>query len=136
MTGQDYKQQYLDFIRNEKRRTNIMTMARIQPCLRKLGINLGYYNGNRVFPRTVINRDSALYLYNNHFCLICKSENVSFNQAIIELKANFKTVDNYITEENIISHFKFEFIPKKIETHLSNFIVYDLETLSTDRARP
>ena len=42
LTGQDYKQQYLDFIRNEKRRCNIMTMARIQPCLKKLGIDLGY----------------------------------------------------------------------------------------------
>ena len=42
LTGQEYKEQYLDFIRNEKRRTNIMTMARIQPCLRKLGIDLVY----------------------------------------------------------------------------------------------
>ena len=32
LTGQDYKQQYLDFIRIEKRRCNIMAMARIQPC--------------------------------------------------------------------------------------------------------
>ena len=31
LTGQENKQQYLDFIRNEKRRSNIMTMARIQP---------------------------------------------------------------------------------------------------------
>ena len=52
LTGQDYKKRYLDFIRNEKRRCNIMTMARIQPGLRKLGINLDYYNGERVFPRT------------------------------------------------------------------------------------
>ena len=66
LTGRDYKQQYLDFIRNEKRRCNIMTMTRIQPCLRKIGIDLGYYNGERVFSRTVTNRDSALYLYNNH----------------------------------------------------------------------
>ena len=106
LTGQDYKQQYLDFIRNEKRRSNIMTMARIQPCLRKFGINLGYYNGERVFPRTVTNRDCALYLYNNHFCLIWKSQNVSFIQAIQELKNNFKIVDNYITDENVNSHFK------------------------------
>ena len=41
LTGGDYKQQYLDFIRNKKRRSSIMTMARIQPCLRKLGIGLG-----------------------------------------------------------------------------------------------
>ena len=45
-------------------------------------------------------------------------------------------VDNFITEENVISHFKYEFIPKKIESHLTNFIVYDLETHNTDRARP
>ena len=31
LTGQDYKQHYLDYIRNEKRRSNIMTKARIQP---------------------------------------------------------------------------------------------------------
>ena len=136
LTGQDYKQEYLDFIRNEKRRSNIMTMARIQPCLKKLGIDLGYYNSERVFPRTVTNRDSALYLYNNHFCLIWKSEGISFKDAIKELKDNFEIVDNYITEENVNSHFKYEFTPKKIESHLTNFIVYDLETYSTDRARP
>ena len=68
LTGQDYKQQYLDFIKNEKRRSNIMTMARIQSFCRANNINLGYYNNDRVFPRTVTNRDSGLYLYNNHFC--------------------------------------------------------------------
>ena len=135
LTGQDYKDKYLEFIRNEKRRSNIMTKARIQPFCRANKINLGYYDGNGVYPRSVTNRNSALYLYNNHFCLIRKSQGVSFNQAIQELKANFKMVDNYITEENVTSHFKYEFIPKKIESHLSNFIVYDLETHNTDRAR-
>ena len=136
LTGQDYKQQYLEFIRNEKRRTNIMTKARIQPFCNKNNINLGYYNDDRVFPRTVTNRDSALYLYNNHFCLIWKSQGKSFKDGIQELKNNFKIVDNYVTEENVNAYFKYEFIPKKIESHLTNFIVYDLETYSTDRARP
>ena len=77
-----------------------------------------------------------MFLHSNHFCLIWKSGGVSFNQAIKELKDNFKIVDNYITEENVNSHFKYEFIPKKIETHLTNFIVYGLETHKTDRARP
>ena len=136
LTGQDYKEEYLEFIRNEKRRCNVMTMARIQPCLKKLGIDLGYFNGERIYPRTVMNRDNAFYLYNNHFCLIWKSQNVSFNDAIKELKENFKIVDNYITQENVNSHFKYEFIPKKIDSHLTNFIVYDLETHNTNRARP
>ena len=30
LTGEDYKQQYLDFIRKEKKRSNIITEARIQ----------------------------------------------------------------------------------------------------------
>ena len=101
LTGQDYKQEYLDFIRNEKRRSKIMTMARIQPCLKKLDIDLGSYNGEKVFPRTVTNRDSALFLYNNHYCLIWKTQGVSFNQAIQELKNNFKIVDNFLTDENV-----------------------------------
>ena len=95
LTGQDYKDKYLDFIRNEKRRSNIMTKARIQPFCRVNNINLGYFDGNGVYPRSVTNRDIALYLFNNHFCVIWKSENVSFNQDNQELKDNFKIVDNY-----------------------------------------
>ena len=117
-TGQDYKQEYIDFIRNEKRRSNIMTMARIQPFCRANNINLGYYNNDRIFPRTVTNRDSALYLYNNHFCLIWKSQNVSYKDAIEELKNNFKIVDNYISEENVNSHFIYEYIYQKKLTHI------------------
>ena len=113
-----------------------MTKARIQPFCRANNINLGCYNEDRVFPRSVTNRDSASFLFNNHFCLIWKSEGVNFEQAIKELKDNFKIVDNYITEENVTSHFKYEFIPKKIDSHLTNFIVYDLETHNTDRATP
>ena len=50
LTGQDYKQQYLDFIRYESRRSNIMTKARIQPFCRANNNNLGYWDGERVFP--------------------------------------------------------------------------------------
>ena len=136
LTGGDYKQQYLDFIRNEKRISKIMVSARIQPCLRKLGVNLGYYNGKEICPTTITNRNISLFLSNNHFCLIWKPEGVSFNQAIKELKDNFKIVDNYITEEKVNSHFKYDFIPQKTESHLTNFFLYDLETHTTDRLRP
>ena len=136
ITGQDYKQQFLEFISNEKRRSNTMIKAPIQPFCRANNINLGSYNEDRVFPRSVTNRDNALFFHNNHFCLIWKSEGVSFKQAIKELKNSFKILDNYITEETVNSHFKYEFIPKKIESHLTIFFVYDLETHNTDRAIP
>ena len=136
LTGQVYKQQYLEFLRKEKRRSNVMTKARIQPFCRANNNKLGYFDGTRVFHRLDTNRDNALFLYNNHFCLIWKSEGVSFNQVLKELKDNFEIVDNYITEENVNSHFKYEFIPKKIDSHLTSFLVYDLETRNEDRARP
>ena len=82
LTGEDYKQQYLDFNGSDQRRSNNMTKARIQPFCRANNINSGYYDGERVFPRSVTERNNALYIYNNHFCLIWKSEGVSFNQAI------------------------------------------------------
>ena len=113
-----------------------MTKARIQPFCRAISINLGYYDGERVFPRSVADRNNALFFYTNHFCLIWTAQNVCFNQAIQKLKNNFKIVDNYITEENVKSYFKYEYIPKKIQSHLTNFSTYDLETHNTDRARP
>ena len=79
--------------------------------------------------------DNALYLYNNHFCLLWKSEGVSFNQAIKELKDTFKIVDNYLTEAIVHSHYKYEFIPKKIDSDLTNFIVYNIEAHNIERAR-
>ena len=71
-----------------------MTKAIIQPFCGANDNNLGYFDGTRVFPRSVTNRDIALLLYNNHFCLIWKSEGVSFNQAITELKDNFEILDS------------------------------------------
>ena len=52
------------------------------------------------------------------------------------MKDNFKIVDNYITEEIVNSHYEYTFIPKKIESHLTNFLLYALETHKKDRARP
>ena len=136
LTSGDYKEQYLEFTRNVKSWSNNMTMARIQPFWRANNIIMGYFCGIRVFPRSVRDRNNALFLHHNQFCLYWKSENVSCIQAIKELEDNFKIVDNFIKEENVNSHFKYEFIPKKIDSHLTNCNVYDLETPNTDKARP
>ena len=122
LTGKDYKQQYLDFPRSEQRRSNIMTQAKIQPFCRSNNVKLGFWDGERVFPRSVTERNKTLYSYKNPFCLIWRSQGVSSNQAVKELKDNFKIVDNYITEENVNSHFEHLFKPKKIESHQTNFI--------------
>ena len=88
-----------------------------------MGINLGYYNGKEIWPRNVTERNISSKLCHKQICLIWKSENVSFNKAIKELKEYFKMVNNYITGENIISHFEYRYRPKKVDSHLNNFIV-------------
>ena len=45
-------------------------------------------------------------------------------------------VDNVVTEEKVGSHFTYDFIPKKIESQLTNFIVYDIEAHNTGTAGP
>ena len=45
-------------------------------------------------------------------------------------------IDNHITDDNVKSHFEYIYTPKKLESHLTIFIVFDLETHNTDRARP
>ena len=59
-------------------------------------------------------KNTALFLHNNHFCLIETSEGISFTQALEKLKELFNVVDNYMTEENVNSHFEYIFSPKKL----------------------
>ena len=116
LTGKDYKEENPEFISIEKRLSNYMTIVRIQQRLRKLGIDFGSFKGKEICPRTKTKRNIGLYLYDNHFCLIWKSEGVSFKNVVKnEIKDNLKLVDNYITEEIVNSHFEDIFKPKKIE---------------------
>ena len=84
-----------------------MTKVRIQPFHKANNISIGYFDGEKVFPGSVTDRKNALFLYKNHFCLIWKSDGVSFNQAFKELKDIFGIVDNFITEENVKYHFEY-----------------------------
>ena len=78
-----------------------MKSARIQPFCRKYNINIGCYDGFRVCPRNNTQRNTALKIHNNHFCLIWKSDDVSFVEARKELKDNFKVVDNVISDKHV-----------------------------------
>ena len=110
-----------------------MTSARIQTFHKAYNINLGYFNGKEVYPRSVTERTKALNLYNNNFCLIWKAQGISFNKTIEELKINFKIVDNVISQDNVDTYFRNDYKPKK-ESQLSNVIVYDLETYNRNKA--
>ena len=135
-TKKDYTEEFLTFIRTEQRRSNVMTAARIQPFCRNHNIVIGCYDGFRVCPRNIAQRNIALKIHNNHFCLIWKSNGVSFEKAIKELKDNFRVVDNVISDKHVKSFIKYEYKPKKVQSQLTNVVVYDIETFSTIKCIP
>ena len=111
-TKKDYSEEFLIFIRTEQRRSNKMTSARIQPFCRKYNINIGCFDGTRINPRNLTQRNTSLFIYNNHFCLIWKSDGVSFNHVMEnELKPKFKVVDNVISDKHVKRFIKYEYNP-------------------------
>ena len=71
-TKKHYSEEFLTFIRTEQRRNNVMTSARIQPFCKKYNINIGCFDTTRINPRILTQTDTALFICNNHFCLIWK----------------------------------------------------------------
>ena len=111
-TKKDYTEEFLIFIRTEQRRSNEMTSARIQPFCRKYNLNIGCFDGTRINPRNLTQRNTSLFIYNNHFCLIWKSDGVSLNQVIEnELKPNFRVVDNVVCDKHVKRFIKYEYNP-------------------------
>ena len=135
-TKKEYTEEFLTFIRSEQRRSNVMTSARIQPFCEKFNINIGCFDGTRINPRNLTQRKTSLFIYNNHFCLNWKSNGISFEKTITELKDKFKVVDNVKSDKHVKSFIKYEYNPKKVESPLTNIVVYDLETLNEIRAVP
>ena len=105
-TKKDYTQEIYTFIRTEQRTSNVMTSARIQRFCRKDNRKIGYYDGFRIYPRIITERKVALKMHNIQFCLIWKSDGISFNQAIEEIKNNFKVVDSVISDKHVESYIK------------------------------
>ena len=91
-----------------------MTSARVQPFCQKYFINIGCYDGFKVWPRDITERKIAFYVHKNNFCLIRISQNICFNKPIEgDLKPNFKVVDNVISVKLVKSFFKYKRKPRK-----------------------
>ena len=63
--------------------------------------------------KNITQRNTALKLHNNHFCLNWKTDGISFDKAIKELKDNFKVVDSVISDKHVKIYIKNDYKPKK-----------------------
>ena len=112
-----------------------MTSVKVQPFCRKYNINIGCFDGTRINPGNITQRNT-LKTHENHFCLIWKSDGISFNKAIKEVKDISKVVDIIISDKHVEKFFKHEHNPKKVKSPLINIVVYDLETFNKIRVVP
>ena len=98
LTDKNYTEEFLTFFRTEQRQSNAMTSARGQPFCEKYNSNKGCFDGFRVCPRNITERNKASFMHKNRFCLTSKSDAIIFDKTIEELKLDFKVVDNIITD--------------------------------------
>ena len=77
-----------------------------------------------------------MFIYNNHFCILSKSDGISLDKAVKELKDNLKVVGNVMSDKHVKSFIKYEYNPKKLKSPLTNIVVFDLETFNKIRAVP
>ena len=89
-----------------------MTSTSIQPFCRKLNVNIGCFNGKETTPRNITQRNTSMFIYKILFCLIWKSNGISYIQAKKELKQNFKVVDIVLSDKHVKSFIKYEYKPK------------------------
>ena len=80
-----------------------MTSAAVQPFCEKRIINIYCFDGSRINTRKTTERNIAFHTYNNHFCLLSKSNGFSFNKANEELK---KTTLDLLIMSYVISMIK------------------------------
>ena len=113
-----------------------MTSATIQPFCGKSNINTGCYDGFRVCPRNFAERNTTFRIHEKNFRFIWKSDGISFDKAMKELKHNFKVSDNVISDKHFKSLVKYEYKPKKVQSQVTNMVVYDIEAFNIDKAVP
>ena len=61
-TNKDSTEEFRDFIRNEKYRSGVMTSARIRPFCKKYDNNISCFDGTRIHPRNLTQRNSSLFI--------------------------------------------------------------------------
>ena len=130
----DFSNEYKDFILSSDRCKNIMSSAKIQPFCRKYNINLGVLNKKQqsILPKTITERKIYLLIHNNRFCVIWKTNQTTFPDAIEEMKNNFKYEETQINDNILQQVLEYKFLISYEMNSLYNVFAFDLETCNVE----
>ena len=107
-----------------------MTSAKKQPFCRNYNINLGVFNKKQrsILLKTITERRICLNNHNNHFCVIWKTNQSSFPDAIEEIENIFKYEETQINDIILQEVIEYKF-PISYEMNcLYNVFALDLDT--------
>ena len=103
-----------------------MPSARISPFCRKHIKKIAIFTGEKLTPRNTTQRNIALNMYKNQFCLFWKSQILRFNKAIEVIKSNFRVIDNVIYDKHVKIFIKYVNKLKKVQFQLTIMVIYDI----------
>ena len=129
--NKDFNEEYFEFIKSYKRRTNVMPRCRIPEFCKRYKIDIGIYdlNNGRILPRTVKQKNICVYIHKNHYCVIWKkNRRDSLLNGVNEIENNFKYIKNKINEKSLKQRIRYRFPKHETTDQLENVFVFDLET--------
>ena len=105
-----FSNEYKEFLIDSHRCKNIMTSAKIQPFSRKYNINLGVYKKNNdQLLKTITEERMCLHIHDNRFCIIWKTNQSTFPDAIEERENNFKYEETHINDNRLQQVVEYKF---------------------------
>ena len=110
----------------------MMTSAQIKPFCKIHNTNLGVYDlkEKRNLPLSIKERGACLHNHKNHFCVIWKTIDTTFTNAIQELEKNVEYEPNHISENNLKQVVEYKFPKSNEKDCLFAVFSFDLETVN------
>ena len=98
-----------------------MTEARVKSFCKNVSIDIGYFTGKEILPRSCKEGNKCLYLSKSQFCVIWKSEGVSLLKATEEVKNS--ELRSACLLNDIGNAYEKYFFQTKMEKQLNNVII-------------
>ena len=104
----------------------------MQPFCKKHNINLGVYNPKQqeILPRSVTEQRICLFIHENHFCVVWKTEQATFTDAIKESEKKFEYHSNHITDNILKQVVEYKFPISDAKDCLFAVFSFDLENVN------
>ena len=123
--------EFFELIQSHKKRTSGMARCGIPEFCERYKVDIGICDpkSERIYPRTVKQRDKCVHIHKNHYCVILKKNRKdSLLNEVDEIDKNFKHIKNKVNENNLKQRIRYRFPKHETIDQFEKVFVFDLET--------